>query len=127
MLGLGAAAASAPPTDGATAPSTAATVSPEAGDPVVRRPLSPADFYEVRTVSDPQVSPDGRWVAYVVTRNDRDADEPRSAVWMVSWDGEQQITLTTSSNGAHRPEQRHRRLRLVARRPTYRSRGAEKR
>ena len=38
----------------------------------VRRPLSPADYYEVLTVSDPQVSPDGRWVAYVVTSNDRD-------------------------------------------------------
>ena len=101
ILGLGAAAASAPPTDGATAPSAAATASPEAGDTVVRRPLSPADFYEVRTVSDPQVSPDGRWVAYVVTRNDRDADEPRSAVWMVNWDGERQTTLTTSSTGAH--------------------------
>jgi dipeptidyl aminopeptidase/acylaminoacyl peptidase len=101
LLGLGAAVASAPAADVATAPSAAA--GPEASNTAVRRPLSPADFYEVLTVSDPQVSPDGRWVAYVVTGNDRDADEPRSAVWMVSWDGEQQITLTTSSKGAHAP------------------------
>ena len=115
ILGFGIAAANASATDAATAPPAAsktgpptappaaATAKPEAGDTAVRRPLSPADYYEVLTVSDPQVSPDGRWVAYVVTSNDRDADEPRSAVWMVSWDGEQRITLTTSSKGARAP------------------------
>ncbi len=52
-----------------------------------RRTLAPDDFYRALDVSDPQVSPDGLWVAYVVTTNDRDADEARSAIWMVSWDG----------------------------------------
>lgn len=103
ILGFVAEAAAAPPTDGVTAPSAAVTATAEAGDTAVRRLLSPADFYEVLKVSDPEVSPDGGWVAYVVTGNDRQADEPRSAVWMVSWDGEQRITLTTSSTGAHAP------------------------
>lgn len=45
-----------------------------------RRTLNVEDFYKIQTLTDPQVSPDGQWVAYVVTTNDRDADEPRSAV-----------------------------------------------
>jgi dipeptidyl aminopeptidase/acylaminoacyl peptidase len=68
-----------------------------------RHPLAPEDFYAVKTLSDPQVSPEGRWVAYVVTSNDREADEPRSAVWMVSWDGEQQVELTAAAKGVHAP------------------------
>jgi dipeptidyl aminopeptidase/acylaminoacyl peptidase len=63
-----------------------------------RRALTPDDFYNMQVVSEPQVSPDGKWVAYVVSTNDRGADETRSAIWMVSWDGTQQIPLT---NPAH--------------------------
>src|ERR1700736_6484720 len=63
-----------------------------------RRALTSDDFYNMQIVTDPQVSPDGKWVAYVVSTNDRGADETRSAIWMVSWDGTQQIPLT---NPAH--------------------------
>lgn len=63
-----------------------------------RRPLTPDDFYNIQVITDPQVAPDGKWVAYVVSTNDRDADEGRSAIWMVSWDGSQQVQLT---NPAH--------------------------
>jgi dipeptidyl aminopeptidase/acylaminoacyl peptidase len=66
--------------------------------PSPRRALRPDDFYNMQIVTEPQVSPDGKWVAYVVSTNDRGADESRSAIWMVSWDGTQQIPLT---NPAH--------------------------
>lgn len=68
-----------------------------------RRTLNVEDFYKIQTLTDPQVSPDGQWVAYVVTTNDRDADEPRSAVWMVSWDGKQQLQLTNAANEISAP------------------------
>jgi len=68
-----------------------------------RRLLAPDDFYRVQDVSDPQVSPGGRWVAYVVTRNDRKADEARGAIWMVSWDGRQRLALTASAAGTGKP------------------------
>lgn len=68
-----------------------------------RRSLTADDFYGVQTLSEPQVSPDGRWVAYILTANDRLADEPRSAVWMVSWDGEQRIPLTNPAKGIRGP------------------------
>jgi dipeptidyl aminopeptidase/acylaminoacyl peptidase len=68
------------------------------------RTLTADDFYLMQSVSDPQLAPDGQWVAYLVTTNDRDADEARSAVWMVSWDGTQHVQLTApgSSIGAPR-------------------------
>jgi dipeptidyl aminopeptidase/acylaminoacyl peptidase len=67
------------------------------------RPLTPEDFYRLQIVSDPQVSPDGAWVAYVVTSFDREADEARSAIWMVSWDGTSQVALTHAANGIRAP------------------------
>jgi dipeptidyl aminopeptidase/acylaminoacyl peptidase len=74
-----------------------------AAAPPAHRTLVPDDFYRVQDVSDPQVSPDGAWVAYVVTGNDRGADEARSAVWMVSWDGSQHLPLTAAAEGTEKP------------------------
>ena len=68
-----------------------------------RRALSAEDFYRMESVSDPRISPDGQWVAYLVTTNDRDADEARSAVWMVSWDGTQHVQLTTPASSISAP------------------------
>jgi dipeptidyl aminopeptidase/acylaminoacyl peptidase len=68
-----------------------------------RRSLTPDDLYRVVDVSDPQVSPDGQWVAYVVTVNEREPDEARSAIWMVSWDGSQRLQLTAAADGVEKP------------------------
>ena len=67
------------------------------------RTLTPDDFYRVQEVSDPEVSPDGAWVAYVVTSNDRESDEARSAIWMTSWDGKERIELTAARDGTGKP------------------------
>jgi dipeptidyl aminopeptidase/acylaminoacyl peptidase len=72
--------------------------------PAARRTLTADDFYRVLDVSEPQVSPDGLWVAYVVTTNDRESDEARSAIWMVSWDGSQRLALTAAADGADKPQ-----------------------
>jgi dipeptidyl aminopeptidase/acylaminoacyl peptidase len=71
--------------------------------PPSRRPLTPDDFYNEQLVSDPQVSPDGKWVAYVLSADDRDADESRSTIWMVSWDGTQQVQLTNPAHDISSP------------------------
>src|SRR3984957_12678775 len=67
------------------------------------RTLAPDDLYRVQELSDPQVSPDGGWVAYVVTTNERDPDEARSAIWMVSWDGRERLALTAAADGTGKP------------------------
>ena len=51
------------------------------------RPMTPDDLYAIAWLSDPQLSPDGRRVAFVVTRMDRDEDAYRSAIWVVDSDG----------------------------------------
>jgi dipeptidyl aminopeptidase/acylaminoacyl peptidase len=61
------------------------------------------DLHRVQEVSDPQVSPDGRWVAYVLATSDRNADEARSAIWMVSWDGTERLALTAAAAGTGEP------------------------
>jgi dipeptidyl aminopeptidase/acylaminoacyl peptidase len=69
-----------------------------------RRALTPDDFYSVQDVAESQVSPDGLWVAYVLTTNDRVSDEARSAIWMVSWDGSQRVALTGAAEGIDKPK-----------------------
>ena len=54
-----------------------------------RRPLKLDDMTRFRNVSDPQVSPDGKWVAYVVNTTDAKDDKSNSHIWMIGIDGEQ--------------------------------------
>ncbi len=68
-----------------------------------RRALEADDFYRIQTLSEPRSSPDGLWVAYVVTRNDQAADESRSAIWLQSWDGKQGLAVTNPAHGTHAP------------------------
>ena len=68
-----------------------------------RRPLRPTDIYILRNVSDPQLSPDGAWVAYTVTAIDSAKDKSDSDVWMTSWDGTQTIRLTSTPESENTP------------------------
>jgi Tol biopolymer transport system component len=67
------------------------------GDP---ERFSPADLVAVREVSDPQVSPDGAWVAFVVETSDLDEDRATSDLWMVSWDGARTLQLTHTAKAS---------------------------
>jgi dipeptidyl aminopeptidase/acylaminoacyl peptidase len=57
-----------------------------------KRALKPEDVVDIRTVSDVQVSADGRWVAFVVTEP-ADPSKPQKArdtnIWVVPTDGSQ--------------------------------------
>ncbi len=64
-----------------------------------RRLLTVDDLFNLREVRDPQRSPDGKWVAYTVTRAIRETDKNDTDVWMVSWDGAQQIQVTSTPEG----------------------------
>ncbi|MCX6566146.1 MAG: S9 family peptidase [Candidatus Aminicenantes bacterium] len=59
-----------------------------------KRLLAADDVYRLQEITDPQVSPEGRWIAYTVTGMDREADKLRSAVWMVDWEGAQNLQVT---------------------------------
>ncbi len=60
------------------------------------RPVSLSDLSRFQEVNDPQVSPDGKWIAYTVTVADSVADKRNSDIWMVSWDGKESVHLTYS-------------------------------
>ena len=64
-----------------------------------KRVLTADDMFRTEAVSEPQISPDGEWIAYQVGTANRDADEFQSAIWMVSWDGKQQLQVTRPSSG----------------------------
>ena len=52
------------------------------------------DLDLLKDVDDPRVSPDGKWVAYTVESVDKESDSGIADLWMVSWDGSQDIRLT---------------------------------
>lgn len=52
------------------------------------------DLFHLQDVGDPEVSPDGKWIAYTVSTIDTTADKRLTDIWMVSWDGSQDIRLT---------------------------------
>ncbi len=60
------------------------------------RLLTPDDIYNLRSVGDPQVSPDGRFVAFTVTRMDAKEDAQDTDVWMVPTRGGEAERLTVS-------------------------------
>lgn len=70
---------------------------------IAQRPVQPSDVYRLKSVSDPQVSPDGKWIAYVVSSPDSAKDKYDSDIWMVSWDGKETIQLTSSPESESKP------------------------
>ena len=67
-----------------------------------KRPIRPADLYSLPSISDPQPSPDGKWVSYTLTTIDSVKDNRNSDIWMISWDGMQDIQLTNDPDGESR-------------------------
>ena len=68
-----------------------------------KRVLNVDDFYRLHDVADPQCSPDGKWVAYTVSTIDREADKRTTNIWMVSWDGAQQVQVTHDAESESSP------------------------
>ena len=76
---------------------------PALGQGQGKRPLNVDDLFNARDVRDPQRSPDGQWVAYTVTRSIQATDKNDTDVWMVKWDGSEQIQLTSTPDSESRP------------------------
>src|SRR3989440_872663 len=67
------------------------------------RPVAVTDRFRRRDVADPELSPDGAWVAYTVASADSTEDKQPGAVWMTSWDGARTLRLTQSKPGESTP------------------------
>src|SRR5918911_1271644 len=68
-----------------------------------RRPMTVDDLLQVRRVGDPQLSPDGRWVAYSVAVPDRAANRSRTQIYLVSVDGGEAKALTSGESSSSSP------------------------
>jgi dipeptidyl aminopeptidase/acylaminoacyl peptidase len=83
--------------------------------------MVPEDVYELTTVADLRLSPDGKLVAFVVTRIDREENEYRSAIWVVPADGSEpprQLTSGAKVDAAPRFSPDGTRLAFVSNRET---------
>jgi dipeptidyl aminopeptidase/acylaminoacyl peptidase len=89
-----------------SAQASAAEKEPQAqsGAPTAAQPAKRAitldDLAKFRGVGDPQRSPDGQWVAYTVGATDVEKDKRDSDLWMVRWDGKQQLRLTFTADSS---------------------------
>jgi dipeptidyl aminopeptidase/acylaminoacyl peptidase len=68
-----------------------------------KRPIQPSDILRLQNIVDPQVSPDGAWVAYTLSSVDKEKDKRNNDLWMISWDGKQSVQLTNSPDGESSP------------------------
>lgn len=63
-----------------------------------KRAIQFDDMIAMHRLSDPQVSPDGKWVAYVVATPDMQANHSMSNIWIVPANGGEERQLTRSGS-----------------------------
>jgi dipeptidyl aminopeptidase/acylaminoacyl peptidase len=66
------------------------------GQAPAKHPLAFDDLIKLHRISTPEVSPDGKWVAYGISTPDMEANRGVSNIWIVSTSGGDAIQLTQS-------------------------------
>jgi len=67
------------------------------------RPLRVDDYFALKDVNDPRISPDGDWVAYTVGIQNLEKDRSETRVWMVPTAGGKAVPMTAKGHSAWRP------------------------
>ncbi|MGH9462080.1 MAG: S9 family peptidase [Vicinamibacteria bacterium] len=72
-----------------------------------QRALTVDDYFRIHRVAEPQISPDGEWIAYTVSVTGLEEDEEETRIWMVPTSGggpiPQPIPMTAEGSSASRP------------------------
>ncbi len=68
-----------------------------------KRPITFEDLMKIQRVSDPQVSPDGQWIAYVLTAVDLEANKKPTHIWLMPAGGGEARQLTRGEGSDTRP------------------------
>jgi dipeptidyl aminopeptidase/acylaminoacyl peptidase len=71
--------------------------------PGAKRVLSVDDYFRLKELDDPQVSPDAHWVAYTVKTANLKEDKNDERIWMVPAAGGAAIPLTAEKSSSSRP------------------------
>jgi dipeptidyl aminopeptidase/acylaminoacyl peptidase len=78
--------------------SASVTASPGPSPDAAKHPIDFDDLIKMHRVAEPQISPDGKWVAYTLTTPDMDANRNASNIWLVSTESGAPIQLTQSGH-----------------------------
>ncbi|HET8677367.1 MAG TPA: hypothetical protein VFO63_16340, partial [Blastocatellia bacterium] len=71
-----------------------------------QKPLKPFtinELLQVRRVSDPQLSPDGRWIAYTISDTDKAANRRTTQIYLISSEGGDPRQLTSEKQSSTSP------------------------
>ena len=71
--------------------------------PHTPRPITVDDYFQIREVGDPQISPDGQSVAYTVTTGSLSTDKSKTRIWMLPAAGGEAIPLTLEGVSSSHP------------------------
>ncbi|HEX9972573.1 MAG TPA: hypothetical protein VGD14_10935 [bacterium] len=66
-------------------------------------PFSVHDMLAMDRISDPQVSPDGKWIVFTLRKTDLDANRGRTDLWLVDVEGKNLRQLTSHPAGDFNP------------------------
>lgn len=67
------------------------------------RNLAIDDYFQIKRVQDPQISPEGKWVAYTVTSLSLKDDKSERQIWVVPAAGGEAVPMTAKGVSSSRP------------------------
>jgi dipeptidyl aminopeptidase/acylaminoacyl peptidase len=82
---------------------TFAQEAPSKPAPATPRAVTIDDYFQIRDVTQPEVSPDGQWVAYAVRTRMLKEDKNEQRLWMVSTHGGDSIPMTAEGVSSSHP------------------------
>ena len=75
----------------------------EAVSQVTERPFNINDAISLKTVRSPQISPDGKWIAFTVSELNLEKDKSETRVWIIPVVGGDAIAMTSKDYSAGQP------------------------
>jgi dipeptidyl aminopeptidase/acylaminoacyl peptidase len=76
---------------------------PAQAQQTAQKPFTINELITIRRVGDPQLSPDGKWVAYTITDTDKAANRRTTQIYMVSAKGGEARQLTREKTSSSQP------------------------
>ena len=74
------------------------SISFEAFSQESNKAISINDIMKLKSVSDPQISPDGKWIAYISSEFDLKKDKSVAQLWMIPSQGGEAIAMTSKES-----------------------------
>jgi hypothetical protein len=67
------------------------------------RPITIDDYFQIQAVHDPQLSSDGKWVAYSVDKSTLKTDKTETRIWMIPASGGDALPMTAEDVTSEHP------------------------